>query len=71
MRRYENGFEIEDVAMGRPDGKLAKAGKRVFVQYKGRLQKNGKVFDQTKGKPFAFRLGEQAPPPSVLSQFTP
>ncbi len=24
MRRFENGFVIEDVAIGQPDGKLAK-----------------------------------------------
>ena len=43
---------------GRPDGKLAKAGKKVVMKYVGRLKSNGKVFDQTAGsKTFAFRLG--------------
>lgn len=55
--RWENGFEIEEVKLGNPNGKLAKAGKKVMVQYTGRLKSNGKVFDQSRGKPFAFRLG--------------
>ena len=58
MKRFENGFQIEDVAIGQPDGKAAKAGQRVTVQYTGRLQSNGKVFDTSKGKGFTFRLGE-------------
>ena len=29
MRTFPNGLKIENVAMGQPDGKLAKAGKRV------------------------------------------
>jgi FK506-binding nuclear protein len=57
IRRYANGFEVEDVVMGASTGKLAKPGKTVIVRYVGRL-KNGKVFDQTKGKStFKFRLG--------------
>ncbi len=43
---------------GRPDGKLAKAGKKVLMRYVGKLKSNGKVFDETKGnKTFTFRLG--------------
>eukprot|EP00195_Chlamydomonas_chlamydogama_P005861 CAMPEP_0202904994 /NCGR_PEP_ID=MMETSP1392-20130828/32009_1 /ASSEMBLY_ACC=CAM_ASM_000868 /TAXON_ID=225041 /ORGANISM="Chlamydomonas chlamydogama, Strain SAG 11-48b" /LENGTH=452 /DNA_ID=CAMNT_0049592893 /DNA_START=45 /DNA_END=1403 /DNA_ORIENTATION=- len=57
VRRWENGFEIEEVKMGNANGKLAKAGKRVLVQYVGRLKSNGKVFDKSSGKPFSFRLG--------------
>ncbi|KAK9806316.1 hypothetical protein WJX72_010102 [[Myrmecia] bisecta] len=57
VRRYANGFEVENVGMGQPDGKLAKPGKKVVVKYCGQLQ-NGKVFDETKGnKTFTFRLG--------------
>ena len=29
MRRFDNGFVLEDLAMGQPDGKLAKAGNKV------------------------------------------
>ena len=57
VRSFPNGFIMEDVAMGQPDGKLAKAGKRVRVKYTGRLAKNGKVFDSSDSKGFTFRLG--------------
>ncbi|KAI3430351.1 hypothetical protein D9Q98_004946 [Chlorella vulgaris] len=58
VRTFPNGFEIEDLKMGRPDGKLAKAGKKVVMRYVGRLKSNGKIFDQTKGAAtFSFRLG--------------
>ena len=58
VQKWENGFQLERLAMGKPDGKLAKPGKKVVVRYKGSLQ-NGKVFDETKGnKTFSFRLGE-------------
>lgn len=30
-RRFENGFSIEEAALGPPNGKLAKKGKRVVV----------------------------------------
>ncbi len=58
VRRFENGFEVHELAMGAPNGKLAKAGKRVAMRYVGRLKSNGKVFDKSTGKPFTFRLGE-------------
>ncbi len=57
VRKFENGFMIEEVAMGQPDGKLAANGKKVAVQYTGRLASNNKVFDSSKGKPFRFTLG--------------
>ena len=57
IKRYANGFEVHDLAIGQPDGKAAQAGQRVTVEYVGSLQKNGKVFDQSKS--FAFRLGER------------
>ncbi|KAL4449050.1 hypothetical protein ABPG77_007767 [Micractinium sp. CCAP 211/92] len=58
VRTFPNGFEIEELKQGRPDGKLAKAGKKVLMRYVGKLKSNGKVFDETKGnKTFTFRLG--------------
>uniref|UniRef100_A0A6U9R7N6 peptidylprolyl isomerase n=1 Tax=Picocystis salinarum TaxID=88271 RepID=A0A6U9R7N6_9CHLO len=58
VRRYENGFEIVELHMGQPDGKLAQPGKKVEMRYVGKLKSNGRVFDQTKGKStFKFRLG--------------
>lgn len=58
VRRWENGFEIHNLSMGSdPYGKLALAGKTAKVRYVGRLATNGKVFDKSGPKPFAFRLG--------------
>lgn len=58
VQKWENGFQIERLHVGKADGKLAKPGKKVIVKYKGTLS-NGKVFDETKGnKTFSFRLGE-------------
>ncbi len=57
-KKYPNGFEIHQLKQGKASGKVAKAGKRVTMKYVGKLQKNGKVFDQTKGNAtFKFRLG--------------
>eukprot|EP00951_Prasinocladus_malaysianus_P049000 scaffold664640_cov52-Prasinocladus_malaysianus.AAC.1 len=57
VQKFDNGFAIEYVGIGQPDGAIAKPGKKCTMRYVGRLQKNGKVFDQTKGKStFSFRL---------------
>lgn len=62
VRRFDNGFIIEELAIGPPNGKLASAGKRVQVRYVGRLASTGKVFDSSKGKSvFTFRLGVYMP----------
>uniref|UniRef100_A0A0D6R2F7 FK506-binding protein n=1 Tax=Araucaria cunninghamii TaxID=56994 RepID=A0A0D6R2F7_ARACU len=58
VRTFPNGLVIEEVAMGKPDGKKASPGNKVSVFYTGKLQKNGKIFDSNVGrKPFQFRLG--------------
>ncbi|KAA0067690.1 peptidyl-prolyl cis-trans isomerase FKBP53 [Cucumis melo var. makuwa] len=57
VRTFANGLVIEDVAMGKPDGKRASPGNMVSVHYIGKL-KNGKIFDSNIGRaPFKFRLG--------------
>ncbi|XP_044468336.1 peptidyl-prolyl cis-trans isomerase FKBP53 isoform X2 [Mangifera indica] len=57
VRSFPNGLVIEEVAMGKPDGKRASNGKQVSVHYIGKL-KNGKMFDSNVGRaPFKFRLG--------------
>ncbi|KAG5616729.1 hypothetical protein H5410_016553 [Solanum commersonii] len=57
-RTFGNGLVIEELAMGKPDGKKASPGKKVGVRYTGKLKKNGKIFDSNIGKrPFEFRLG--------------
>ncbi|CAH9069789.1 unnamed protein product [Cuscuta europaea] len=56
VRTYPNGLVIEELSMGKPDGKRAIAGKKVSVRYIGKLKKNGKIFDSNIGKaPFKFR----------------
>ncbi|KAK7406020.1 hypothetical protein VNO78_07634 [Psophocarpus tetragonolobus] len=58
VRTFPNGLIIEEVFMGKPDGKKAAPGKKVSVQYIGKLQKDGKIFDSNVGRaPFKFRLG--------------
>lgn len=58
VRTFGNGLVIEEVAMGKPDGKRASPGKKVSVHYIGKLKKNGKIFDSNVGRaPFKFRLG--------------
>ncbi|XP_022141258.1 peptidyl-prolyl cis-trans isomerase FKBP53 [Momordica charantia] len=57
VRTFPNGLVIEEVAMGKPDGKRASPGNQVSVHYIGKL-KNGKIFDSNVGRaPFKFRLG--------------
>ncbi|KAG5123038.1 hypothetical protein JHK82_029775 [Glycine max] len=58
VRTFPNGLIIEEVFMGKPDGKKAAPGKKVSVKYIGKLQKDGKIFDSNVGRaPFKFRLG--------------
>lgn len=57
-RTFPNGLVIDELKMGRPDGKKASPGKKVSVHYIGKLKKNGKIFDSNVGKaPFKFLLG--------------
>ncbi|XAR71792.1 Peptidylprolyl isomerase [Bertholletia excelsa] len=58
VRTFPNGLVVEELAMGKPDGKKASPGKKVSVHYIGKLHKNGKIFDSNVGRaPFKFRLG--------------
>ncbi|CAJ1926965.1 unnamed protein product [Sphenostylis stenocarpa] len=58
VRTFANGLVIEELLMGKPDGKRAAPGKKVSVKYIGKLQKDGKIFDSNVGRaPFKFRLG--------------
>ncbi|TKY71070.1 Peptidyl-prolyl cis-trans isomerase FKBP53 [Spatholobus suberectus] len=58
VRTFSNGLVIEELLMGKPDGKRAAPGKKVSVKYIGKLQKDGKIFDSNVGRaPFKFRLG--------------
>jgi len=53
--RNVNGVLIETVREG--NGRICTKGDRVAVNYVGKLQSNGKVFDSSTKKPFTFRLG--------------
>ncbi|KAG8638484.1 hypothetical protein MANES_14G033300v8 [Manihot esculenta] len=58
VRTFANGLVIEELAMGKPDGKRASPGCQVSVHYIGKLKKNDKIFDSNVGRaPFKFRLG--------------
>ncbi|CAN1842665.1 Peptidyl-prolyl cis-trans isomerase FKBP53 [Linum perenne] len=57
-RKFPSGLVVEDLALGKPNGKKASPGSQVSVRYIGKLQKNGKIFDSNVGKsPFKFKLG--------------
>jgi FK506-binding nuclear protein len=49
------GVIIEEIKVG--TGPIAKSGSKVKVHYIGRLKSNGKTFDASTTKPFAFKLG--------------
>ncbi|OEL12749.1 Peptidyl-prolyl cis-trans isomerase FKBP53, partial [Dichanthelium oligosanthes] len=56
-RTFANGMIIQEMVLGKPDGKKATNGKKVAVRYVGKL-KNGTIFDSNvSGRPFEFRLG--------------
>ncbi|MCL7037290.1 hypothetical protein MKW94_012129 [Papaver nudicaule] len=59
VRTFPNGLIIEEISMGKPDGKKACRGSQVSMRYIGKLKSNGKIFDSntTKREPFKFRLG--------------
>ncbi|KAK9983149.1 hypothetical protein SO802_032674 [Lithocarpus litseifolius] len=58
VRTFANGLVIEELQMGKPNGKRASPGKQVSVHYIGKLKSNGKIFDSNVGRaPFKFRLG--------------
>lgn len=56
--KTKGGVEVQNIQVG--EGKIAKAGKMVFVKYTGRLAHNNKIFDSNiDGKrDFRFRLGQ-------------
>nr|XP_043615402.1 peptidyl-prolyl cis-trans isomerase FKBP53 [Erigeron canadensis] len=58
VRTYPNGLVVEELYIGKPNGKRADLGKKISMRYIGKLKKNGKIFDSNIGKaPFKFRLG--------------
>ncbi|KAF3439982.1 hypothetical protein FNV43_RR18260 [Rhamnella rubrinervis] len=60
VRTLPSGLVIEELEMGKPDGKVAASGKKLTVYYVGKL-KNGEVVDSNVGgDPYKFRLGKGA-----------
>nr|KJB14071.1 hypothetical protein B456_002G109600 [Gossypium raimondii]KJB14077.1 hypothetical protein B456_002G109600 [Gossypium raimondii] len=56
--QLSNGIIIEELEMGKPDGKIASLGKKVRVHYTGKLKESGQVFDSSVGRAnLKFRLG--------------
>uniref|UniRef100_A0A5B6YVD3 peptidylprolyl isomerase n=1 Tax=Davidia involucrata TaxID=16924 RepID=A0A5B6YVD3_DAVIN len=59
-RTLSNGLIIEELEKGKPDGKMAAPGKKLKVNYIGKLRENGQIFDSNIGKaPYRFRLGAE------------
>ncbi|XP_050240679.1 peptidyl-prolyl cis-trans isomerase FKBP43-like isoform X2 [Quercus robur] len=53
-----NGLILEVLEMGKPDSKVAVSGKKISVNYNGKLKNNGESVDSNDGDaPFKFRLG--------------
>ncbi|GMY09366.1 peptidyl-prolyl cis-trans isomerase FKBP43-like isoform X2 [Fagus crenata] len=53
-----NGLIIEVLEIGKPDSKVAASGKKISINYIGKLKKNGESFDSNVGgAPHKFRLG--------------
>ncbi|XP_075634298.1 peptidyl-prolyl cis-trans isomerase FKBP43-like isoform X3 [Castanea sativa] len=53
-----NGLILEVLEMGKPDSKVAASGKKISVNYNGKLKNNGESVDSNDGDaPFKFRLG--------------
>ncbi|XVF87920.1 hypothetical protein PTKIN_Ptkin19aG0007100 [Pterospermum kingtungense] len=56
--QLSNGIIIEELEVGKPDGKIASLGKKVCIHYIGKLKDSGEVFESSSGKALTkFRLG--------------
>lgn len=60
VRNLSNGLVIQELEVGKPNGKIASTGKKVTIHYTGKLKKNGEIFCSTLGRsPYKFRLGSR------------
>ena len=57
IRRFSNGFVIENLSYGNEEGQVVLPGKKVTIKYKGWL-KDGKMFDENQGTGFSFCYGQ-------------
>ncbi|XP_004506405.1 peptidyl-prolyl cis-trans isomerase FKBP43-like isoform X3 [Cicer arietinum] len=59
VRTLENGLVVQELEIGTENGKIAALGKKISINYTGKLKENGVVVDSNAGKaPFKFRLGK-------------
>ncbi|KEH29262.1 FKBP-type peptidyl-prolyl cis-trans isomerase [Medicago truncatula] len=59
VRTLSNGLVIQELETGKENGKIAAIGKKISINYTGKLKENGVVVESNAGEaPFKFRLGK-------------
>ncbi|XP_058763169.1 peptidyl-prolyl cis-trans isomerase FKBP43-like isoform X2 [Vicia villosa] len=59
VRTLSDGLVIQELETGKANGKIAALGKKISINYTGKLKENGVVVDSNAGEaPFKFRLGK-------------
>ncbi|CAI8600531.1 unnamed protein product [Vicia faba] len=59
VRTLSDGLVIQELESGKANGKIAASGKKISINYTGKLKENGVVVESNAGEaPFKFRLGK-------------
>ncbi|XP_045830000.1 peptidyl-prolyl cis-trans isomerase FKBP43-like isoform X9 [Trifolium pratense] len=59
VRTLSNGLVIQELETGKENGKIAALGKKISINYTGKLKENGAEVESNAGQaPFKFRLGK-------------
>ncbi|XP_058747374.1 peptidyl-prolyl cis-trans isomerase FKBP43-like isoform X2 [Vicia villosa] len=59
VRTLSDGLVIQELETGKANGKIAALGKKISINYTGKLKENGMVVESNAGEaPFKFRLGK-------------
>ncbi|XP_058760468.1 peptidyl-prolyl cis-trans isomerase FKBP43-like isoform X3 [Vicia villosa] len=59
VRTLSDGLVIQELETGKANGKIAALGKKISINYTGKLKENGVVVESNAGEaPFKFRLGK-------------
>ncbi|XP_050899111.1 peptidyl-prolyl cis-trans isomerase FKBP43 isoform X3 [Lathyrus oleraceus] len=59
VRTLSDGLVIQELETGKTKGKIAALGKKISINYTGKLKENGVVVESNAGEaPFKFRLGK-------------
>ncbi|KAK2433206.1 FKBP peptidyl-prolyl cis-trans isomerase family protein [Trifolium repens] len=59
VRTLSNGLVIQELETGKENGKIAALGKKISINYTGKLKENGVEVESNAGQaPFKFRLGK-------------